>query len=47
MVSLHWFKAISQSVVTEKTYTKSELVSDLDYLINAILETHPNPFSVL
>jgi len=40
-------KTFSQTNAIEKKYTKEELNKDLDYLVNSIIETHPNPFSII
>ena len=40
-------KAFSQTNAVDKKYTEVELNKDLDYLVNSIIETHPNPFSII
>lgn len=38
-------KAFSQTGVNDKKYSEVELNKDLDFLVNSIIQTHPNPFS--
>lgn len=40
-------KLFSQANAIEKRYSEAELNTDLDYLVNSIIETHPDPFSIL
>lgn len=40
-------KIFSQTSSIEKKYTEVELNQDLDYLVNSIIETHPNPFTII
>lgn len=40
-------KTFSQINAIEKKYTEIELNKDLDYLVHSIIETHPNPFTII
>lgn len=40
-------KTFSQINENEKKYSEIELNQDFDYLVKSIVETHPNPFSVI
>lgn len=40
-------KTFSQINAIEKKYTEIELNKDLDHLVNSIIETHPNPFTII
>lgn len=40
-------KTFSQINAIEKKYTEIELNKDLDYLVNSIIEIHPNPFTII
>ena len=38
-------KVFSQTNANDKKYSEVELNKDLDFLVNSIIQTHPNPFS--
>ncbi len=41
------FGAFGQSDASQTIYSSTQLNSDLDYLVKSIIETHPNPFTVV
>lgn len=40
------FTGFSQTALSDRKFTKTELSTDLDYLVSSIVETHPDPFTI-
>ncbi len=40
------FTGFSQNVLSDRKFSKRELSTDLEYLVNSIIEIHPDPFTI-